>query len=116
MPGRRLRLSERRSVPKVTLPISHEAKVTTTESWSVWPQSHSLRTLLYLAAAGERGRWGEEGSLYSKVRGLCTPQAKGFRPVLSPCDRDPQRAADGACWEQLQVQGVKGEEDNRCFL
>lgn len=103
-------------MPKVTLPISHEAKVTTTESWSAWPQSHSLRALFYLGAAGERGRWGEEGSLYSKVGGLCVPQTKGFHSVLPPCARDPQRAADGACWEQLQVQGVRGEEDNGCFL
>lgn len=72
MPGRRLRLSERRSAPKVTLPISHEAKVTTTESWSAWPQSHSLHTLLYLGAAGERGRW-EQREAFTAKSEVCVP-------------------------------------------
>lgn len=103
-------------MPKVTLPISHEAGVTTAESWSVWLQAHTLPTLLYLGAAGKRERWGEEGSLYSEVRGVCPHKPRAFFVSYLHV----KAALRGLLMEHFgshcKSRGMKGKEDNGWFL
>lgn len=108
MPGRRLRLREKRNMSKVTLPISHEGGVTTQKA-GLSGSKPTLSLPCYILELPGKEKVGRGGKPLQQSQRSVPLQAKGFLCILSPCGSGSQRVADGACWEQLQVQGDERE-------
>lgn len=103
-------------MPKVTLPISHEAKVTTAESWSAWPQSHAFSVPCYiLEPLGKEGDEGMREAFMAKSE-VCVPHKPRAFVLSYLHGRETHR---GLLMEHVgnncKSRGVKGEDDISVF-
>lgn len=104
-------------MPKVTLPISREAGVTTTESRSAWLYAHTLPSFLYLGAAGESESLGRRGKpLHQSQRSVCPHKPRAFFLSYLHMMETHRGLLMKPVGSDCKPRGMKGKEDNGCFL
>ena len=116
MPGRRLRLREKRNVPKVTLPISHEARVTTQKA-GLSGSKPTLSLPCYILELLGKEKSGERREAFPAKSEICAPTSQGLSLYLISIWK---RLTEGLLMELIgsnyKSRGMKGKEDNGWFL